>query len=92
MKTFNENQMSDPWSWCLNMIEKHKISSRMLSEAIDAPRSTVRALLNGSNKAPRYDLLTQIIKLNIDLENGVPAPWIKSAPGGGSVETEWDFL
>ena len=92
MKTFNETQMSDPWSWCLSMIEKYDISSRMLSEAIDAPRSTVRALYNKNNNSPRYELLKQIISLCIDLENGVPAPWEKTAPEGGSVETEYDFL
>lgn len=92
MKTFNETQMRDPWGWCLDMIEKHDISSRMLSEAIEAPRSTVRALYNGSNKAPRYDLLIQIVKLCIDLENGVPGPWETAPRGGSEEEQEWDFL
>ena len=91
MKTFNEQQMSDPWGWCSDMIEKHKVSSRMMSEAVEAPRSTLRALYNGSNASPRYPLLIQIIKLCIDLENGRPAPWDKNVPGDVS-EPEYDFL
>ena len=98
MKTFNELQMRDPWSWCLDMIEKHNISSKMLSDAVDAPRSTIRALYNGSNKAPRYELLTDVIFLCINLENGRPGPWeiaaskkrivepVITAPKGVSVE------
>lgn len=71
--------MRDPWSWCLDMIEKHNVSSKMLSEAVDAPRSTVRALYNGSNRAPRYDLLMDVIFLMINLENGRPGPWAVAA-------------
>jgi hypothetical protein len=75
LKTFNELQMRDPWGWCLDMIEKYNISSKMLSEAVEAPRSTVRALYNRSNRAPRYELLKEVIFLCINLENGRPGPW-----------------
>ena len=70
MKTFNEEQMRDPWRWCLRAIEKHDIGSKLLADTIDAPRSTIRALYNGSNVNPRYDLLVKLIKFCIDLENG----------------------
>ena len=70
MKTFNEEQMRDPWRWCLRVIEKHEISSKLLAENVDAPRSTLRALYNGSNINPRYDLLMKLITFSIDVENG----------------------
>ena len=70
MKTFNEDQMTNPWAWCMTIIEKYEISSRMVSEATGAPRSTVRSLFNGNNNNPRYDLLTKIVRLCIDIENG----------------------
>ena len=77
MKTFNEQQMSDPWQWCRQIIETHSISPKMLSDAVTAPRSTVRALLNGTNENPRYDLLCRIIGLCIQLENG-EMPFIRA--------------
>jgi hypothetical protein len=70
MKTFNESQMGDPWAWCRDMLDKHSISSKMLSDLLTAPRSTVRSLYNGSNASPRYELLRSIINLCIALENG----------------------
>ena len=70
MKTFNEAQMSDPWRWCMGVIEKYELSSRMVAEATGAPRSTVRSLFNGNNTNPRYELLTKIIVLCIEIENG----------------------
>lgn len=62
--------MSDPWRWCLQIIEKREITSKQLGEATGIPRSTVRALYNGSNENPRYDALRKIIRLCIDIENG----------------------
>ena len=71
MKTFNEEQMLNPWRWCLKVIiEKHDITSNLLADTIGAPRSTIRALYNGSNVNPRYDLLVKLIKFSIDLESG----------------------
>ncbi len=70
MKTFNEIQMCDPWAWCVTVIEKHELSSRMVAESTGAPRSTLRSLFNGNNSNPRYDLLTKIVRLCIDIENG----------------------
>lgn len=70
VKTFNEVQMADPWGWCMGVIEKYEISSRMISEATDTPRSTVRSLFNGNNTSPRYELLCKLTQLCIDLENG----------------------
>ena len=69
-KTFNENQMRDPWAWCLTVIEKHRIDSKLLAEAVGAPRSTVRSLCNGNSNAPKYDLLVAILELCIDVVNG----------------------
>ncbi len=70
MKTFNEQQMSDPWLWCRDTLDKHDISSRMLAEGTGSPRSTIRSLYNGANANPRYDLLCNIIGMCIQLENG----------------------
>jgi len=92
MKTFNEQQMSDPWRWCRNTLEKHQYSSKMLSDAVTAPRSTVRSLYNGSNANPRYDLLCKIIELCIRLENGEDAILeLKPTPAAPTTE-EFDFL
>lgn len=70
MKTFNENQMRDPWAWCLTIIEKHRLDSKLVAEAVGAPRSTMRALCNGNSKAPKYDLLCNVLNLCIDVESG----------------------
>jgi hypothetical protein len=70
MKTFNEQQMANPWSWCVGVIEKYELSSRMVAEATGAPRSTLRSLFNGNNTNPRYELLCKVIQLCIDIENG----------------------
>lgn len=70
MKTFNENQMSDPWAWCLQVIERREVSPKHCSEATGVPHSTVRALYSGRNKNPRYDALVKIIRMCIDIENG----------------------
>ena len=70
MKTFNENQMRDPWAWCLSIIEKHRLDGKLVAEAVGAPRSTMRALLNGNSKAPKYDLLLDVLSLCIDVETG----------------------
>lgn len=71
MKTFNETQMRDPWAWCMSiLVEKHGITSKQLSDAVDAPRSTVRSLYNGSNANPRYGLLMKLIDYCIRIENG----------------------
>ena len=69
-KTFNEKQMRDPWAWCLTVIEKHRVDGKLLAEAVGAPRSTVRALLNGNSTAPKYDLLLAILSLCVDVESG----------------------
>ena len=70
MKTFTENQFLDPWHWCLSVFDKHELlsESKMVAEAIMAPRSTIRALFNGQNSAPRYDTLMSMLKLCVDLE------------------------
>ena len=70
MKTFNEKQMSDPWAWCLQVIERREITSKQMSEVTGIPRSTARSLFNGSNENPRYDALRKIIRMCIDIENG----------------------
>lgn len=79
MKTFNEQQMSDPWTWCRDTLDKHDISSRMLAEGTGAPRSTIRSLYNGANNNPRYDLLCSIIGMCIKLENG-EMPFLQRQP------------
>lgn len=70
MKTFNETQMSDPWQWCLQVIERREISSKHCSEVTGIPPSTVRALYSGRNQNPRYDALCKILRMCIDIENG----------------------
>ena len=70
MKSFNEYQMSDPWRWCFDVLEKHQITSKLLSDKTGTPRSTARALFNGTNQTPRYEFLLKILRLCIDLENG----------------------
>lgn len=96
MKTFTETQFLDPWHWCIGIIEKHDLDSKQVAEAIMAPRSTVRALFNGTNSAPRYDLLRSLLKLCIEIEhNGVEEVFAdaraeeKVAPTQPSIE---DFL
>lgn len=69
-KTFNERQMSDPWAWCLQMVDKYSLDSKLVAEAVDAPRSTIRSLFNGTNQNPRYELLCKILVLCIQMENG----------------------
>ena len=70
MKTFTEEMMLDPWHWCLTVLTKHKLleDSKRVATAIMAPHSTVRALFNGQNSAPRYDTLRSLLRLCIDLE------------------------
>ena len=70
MKTFNESQMYDPWWWCQDVIAKHDISSKMMHDATGIPRSTLRALYNKTNDAPRYGHLQRLIAVCIMLENG----------------------
>jgi len=64
--TFTEQQMNDPWAWCLGVIAANNWTSKQVAEAIEAPWSTVRALLNGTNPAPRYELLQDIVTLCIE--------------------------
>ena len=95
MKTFNEAQMSDPWLWCRDMLDKHNISARILSDLTAAPRSTVRALYNGGNASPRYSLLCDIITLCIALENGErPYATVKTVTKVATSQPieEYDFL
>lgn len=73
MKTFNETQMGHPWGWCFDVLQKHEIDSKLLSEVTGTPRSTARALYNGTNQNPRYEFLVKIIRYCIDLENGTAA-------------------
>ena len=84
MKTFTETQMLDPWGWCMRILEKHDLleNSREVAEAIAKPRSTVRALFNGTNRNPRYDLLQAMLVYCIELERlgEVPARAKKVAP------------
>ena len=70
MKTFTEEQLLDPWRWCVSVLGKHELlgDSKRVATAIMAPPSTMRALFNGQNSAPRYDLLRKLLKLCIDLE------------------------
>ena len=70
MKSFNEAQMGDPWEWCKQVLERHRITSRLLADQVDAPHSTLRALYNATTANPRYKLLCTIIDLCIRLENG----------------------
>jgi hypothetical protein len=41
-----------------------------MASQVDAPRSTMRALYNSNTANPRYNLLCEIIKVCIKLENG----------------------
>ena len=68
MTTFTKEQMLDPWGWCLHVLDKHEVTSKWVAEVILVPRSTIRALFNGTNTAPRYDLLRSLLKLCIDIE------------------------
>lgn len=87
MKTFNETQMSDPWQWCRGILDKNGVTSKVLSNAVDAPRSTIRSLYNGSNLSPRYGLLCDIIVLCIQIENG-EMPFLKRRPVAVQEKTE----
>jgi hypothetical protein len=62
--------MADPWNWCVSVFEKHDIDSKMVSEAVGSPRSTMRSLFNGTNAQPRYALLCSCLRYCIDIENG----------------------
>lgn len=70
MKTFTEEQLLDPWRWCITVLKKHDLleDSARVATATMSPRSTLRALFNGQNSAPRYDLLRKLLKFCIDLE------------------------
>ena len=82
-KSFNEQQMADPWKWCMSVIEKYNLGSKEVSEAVGAPRSTVRSLLNGTNDSPRYPLLCSILRLCIDVVNGEGIRTAKAAAAAG---------
>lgn len=85
-KLFTEEQMSDPWEWCLSVIAKRRIKPKVVAERSGLAWSTCRALLSGANKKPRYDALSAIIGMCIELENsGEPAPEVVE-------ETEFDFI
>ena len=71
MKTFNEQQMGDPWTWALSVLVKHQIKSKDLSDHIGMNRSTVRSLMNQTSANPKYATLIQILQVCIQLENGV---------------------
>ena len=99
MKTLNEQQMGDPWEWCRAVLERQVVTSKVLSDAIDAPQSTIRALYNGTTANPSYGLLKDIIGICILIENGemqflrkpvktVPKKVAPEQP----TETEYDFL
>lgn len=68
MKTFTEEQFLDPWRWCVGVIEDNSLDPKLVAEMIGAPPSTVRALLNGQNSAPRYDTLRSLLKLCVDIK------------------------
>jgi len=67
---FTEQQMRNPWLWCQQVIADNNWTSKQVAENIDAPWSTVRALMNGTNPAPRYELLQDMIALCIAIETG----------------------
>ena len=71
MKTFNEKQMSDPWKWCLQVLDNHKIKSKDLAEYIGCNRSTIRSLMNQTSSSPKYHTLALILGVCIELENGI---------------------
>ena len=62
--------MRDPWLWCRQVLESHRMTSRLLADQVDAPHSTLRALYNATTANPRYNLLCLIIDVCIRLENG----------------------
>ncbi len=62
---FTENQMRDPWGWCQSVFESNGWTTKMIADAVAAPWSTVRGLMNGTNDAPRYDLLKRMITVAI---------------------------
>ena len=71
MKTFNEKQMSDPWTWALSVLGTHQIKSKDLSDYIGANRSTIRSLMNQTSANPKYLTLIRILEVCIQLENGI---------------------
>ena len=73
---FTEQQMRDPWAFCLETIADRGWTSKQVAEKTGAPWSTTRGLLNGTNMYPRYELLQSILKICIEQE----------------VEVEHDFL
>ena len=70
MKTFTEEQFLDPWRWCVKILDRHELleNPAPVATALMAPASTLRALFNGQNSAPRYDLLMKLIKFCVELE------------------------
>ena len=86
-KTFNESQMADPWKWCMGVIENYHLSSKEVSEAVGAPHSTVRSLMNGTNQNPRYPLLCSMLRLCIDVVNGQGKKSAKAAAAAGRKAT-----
>lgn len=91
-KLFNEHEFVDPWAWCMAVIKKHELTSKQVAEQTDSPRSTVRALVAGTNAAPRYELLTKIIGLCISYETigGPPVP--EQVEQVEVAEEEFDFI
>jgi len=65
---FTEQQMSDPWGWCLSVLQREGMTSKQVAEKVDAPWSTLRGLYNGTNESPRYQLLKDIIALCVSIE------------------------
>ncbi len=94
MKTFNESQMADPWVWGLGVLGKHKIKPKDLANYIGAPYSTIRSLMNQTNSNPKYLLLTQILAVCIQLENGINlvSTDLESVSEDTKSEPEYDWM
>lgn len=89
-KSFNEKQMGDPWVWALSVLDKHRILSKDLANAIGANRSTIRSLMNQTSANPKYLTLTQILAVCIQLENGLNL--VSKVEEAQLSEPEYDWL
>jgi len=88
-KLFNEHEFADPWLWCLGVIKRHELDAKRIANETGTPYSTLRALLSGSNNAPRYVLLTQVIALCISYETTGGPPVKEDEP---VEEEDFDFI
>ena len=53
--------LTDPWPWALGEIQRRNLTSRMLGERLNIPRSSLRQLYNGRVTEPSYKILQPIL-------------------------------